>query len=169
MDKDKLHNELQRIADQIVDIVRQNMADAPPSKHGDSLVGSKLYKSVNAKAIEYDKISFEIANYWMYVNSGRRAGKGIGPPYLVDGITRWVREKGIRWQGKTENQVIWAIVKSIWENGVKARPFAKSSFIPKEEVDNVDSILPFLDIYIDEWMENLFNIIIENLDNYFNK
>ena len=173
MVNDKLKEALQEIADKIQEIVHDRMRQAPLSKHGESLVGSKLWDSVQTTTNGIDTVAFQIADYWMYTNSGRFDGVGgFGDPrngLLIDGITRMVGEKNLKFEGMTQTQTIWVITKSIWKNGIKARPFTKYKFVPKEQVDNIDYILDFLDDYWEnDWMPQIINAITSELDNYFN-
>ena len=104
--------------------------------------------------------------HYEYVVAGwRRTGNFPGTlSQFVDNLTDWVRRKGIRFEGKSENQVVWAILKSIWTRGIEARPF-----LNYDENGDPSIIIPFLDDYFDNWSDKIFNKITEELDKYFNE
>lgn len=126
-----------------------------------TLKDSDLLKSVKVDASAENELSFKIADYYTYIVGGRKPGWGTPPPTgFVQGVTRWVREKGIRFNGKTETQTIWMCIRSIVNNGIKARPVLGNGFIN----DDPAYVLPFLDAYFDQWSDNVFedlNKIIE--------
>ena len=172
MIEQELRRAMMEIAERIKDITHKRMADAPTSKMGDTLVGSKLWDSVDTHTNGVDKISFAIADYYQYVNSGRfwpQGGKGKGKPWLIEGILKWVREKGIKFNGKTETQTAWMITKAIWRNGVKPRPFTNHKYIPVDKVDDAEYVLDYLDAYWDEWADEICDAILSETTEYFNK
>ena len=121
-----------------------------PRAGRNTLVGSDLEKSVSVEPTDKDTIVFQIADYFEYVVRGwKRTGNYPGTMRLfIDNITKWVRKNGIAFEGRTENQTVWAIVKSIWMRGPAI-------------------IIPFLDDYFDKWSDLVWNQIIEELDKFF--
>lgn len=130
-----------------------------------TLINSDLEKSVEVKVVSGNEIVFQIADYFEYVVRGwKRTGNYPGTMRLfIENITKWVRKNGIRFAGKTENQVVWAIVKSIWMRGIESRPF-----LNWDDSEDPSLIIPFLDDYFDKWSDLVYNQIIEELDKYFN-
>ena len=63
----------------------------------------------------------------------------------------------------SDNQLAWAIAKSIMNDGIMARPFIK--YDPN---DDPSVVLPFLDDYFNKWADDIFEKITEQLDKYFN-
>ena len=121
--------------------------------------------SEDTKVVDDNTIVFEIADYYTYVVGGRKPGWGVGPPHgFVEGVTRWVRQKGIIFNGKTENQTIWACIKSIVKNGIPPRPFIGNGFFN----DDPAFVLPFLDEFFDNWADRMFDDICNELDLFFN-
>lgn len=131
-----------------------------------TLEGSELQKSIEVVAKSDETIVFQIADHFQYVVLGwRRTGRYPNTmSQFVLNLTDWVRRKGIRFEGKTENQVVWAILKSIWTRGIEARPF-----LNYDEDGDPSIIIPFLDEYFDEWSDKVFDKITEELDKYFNE
>ena len=131
-----------------------------------TLVGSDLEKSVDVKVVDDNTLAFEIADYYEFVVRGwKRTGNYPGTMgRFIENLTAWVRKNGIQSKDKTENQIVWAILKSIWMRGIEPRPF-----INWDENEDVSVILPFLDDYFDKWADNVFKLITDELDKYFNR
>lgn len=163
-----LRKALQELADKIKEEVLRRMESyrgVNPRTGENTLKDSKLYKSVEVKVVSEDTLAFQIADYYTYVVGGRRPGWGTPPPTgFVQGVTNWVRERGIRFNGKTENQTIWAIIKSIVKRGIQGRAILGNGY----ENDDPSYVLPFLDDFFDEWSDKVFEDIISELNKYFN-
>lgn len=129
-----------------------------------TLKGSDLEKSINVKITDDNAFVFQIADYFEYVVRGwKRTGRYPGTMnQFVENLTKWVRKKGIRFGNKTENQVVWAILKSIWMRGIEPRPF-----LGWDDSEDPAIIIPFLDDYFDKWSDLVWNQINEELDKYF--
>lgn len=129
-----------------------------------TLKGSELEKSIDVKITGDEAFVFQIADYFEFVVRGwKRTGRYPGTMNrFVENLTSWVRRKGIRFAGKTENQVVWAILKSIWMRGIEPRPF-----LNWDDSEDPALIIPFLDDYFDKWSDLLYNQIIEELDKFF--
>ena len=136
-----------------------------PRAGRNTLIGSDLEKSINVAPRGDNEIVFQIADYYEHIVLGwKRTGRFPGTMRLfVENITKWVRKNGIRFGNKTENQVVWAIVKSIWMRGIESRPF-----LNWDDSEDPSIIIPFLDDYFDKWSDLVWNQIIEELDKYFN-
>ena len=154
---------LQQLADGIkVEIMKGLRQHGLNERAGfNTLLDSNLARSIQVNTNGTDMLTFSIAEYYIYVVSGRRKGARRPP---IEAILKWIREKGIdtSW-AKTENQAAWAIAKSIQERGIKAR-----AFIQYDEGEDVAKILPFLDNFFDIWADNVFNDIMQVIDVYFN-
>lgn len=80
---------------------------------------------------------------------------------FIKNVTDWVRRKGIQKGRLTENQLVFNIIKKIWEKGIKARPFINSGYNNDEDVSKV---LPFLDDYFEKWADDIFEEITKKLE-----
>lgn len=130
-----------------------------------TLIGSNLYKSVDTKVID-DTIVFEIADYFEYVVRGRKAGwkhrpHKPGTKGIVKSVMEWVERKGIRFKGMTSTKTAWVVLESLEVNDIAARPFINY------DKEDITIVLPFLNDWLDEWFNRLFDIITEKIDKYF--
>lgn len=134
-----------------------------PKTGQNTLEGSNLQKSIDVTATE-DGIALQIADYWEFVSRGwKRTGNYPGTMRLfVKNIDDWVRRKGIRFGNLKQSQIVWAIIKNIWDKGLRERPF-----IVYDEEGDLTKMIPELDKYMDTWFEHLNNAITEELDKYF--
>lgn len=151
-----------------------------PRTGKNTLSGSKLEASIDVYPVDEDTLAFEIASYYLPVVAGRRAGWKNRPPKgkgIVYGITQWVREKGIKFDGCSETQTVWMVLNALEVKDIEPRPFI--GFDPKElsafaanpdgdyEGANVELILPFLKEYFEGWADDVFKLITEKIDKYF--
>lgn len=159
--------ELDKLAVQIKEEIhrRFNSPLGVNAKTGqNTLKDSELLRSVEVKTVSDEEIVFSIADYYVYVVGGRKPGWGTPPPTgFVQGVTNWVRNKGIRFEGKTETQTIWMCINSIVKNGIKGRAVLGNGYFN----DSTDYVLPFLDKFFDAWSEDVFNDIVAELDKHF--
>ena len=85
-----------------------------------------------------------------YIRTDRVKKDQKWPPVQV--IAEWAARKGL----PTNNTTIYLICRSIWEKGIKARPFINASF---EEIDREFEV----------WADKLFNALCNGLDAFFNE
>lgn len=163
-----LREELERLAKLIKNQVIVNLhgnAGINPKTGKNTLIGSKLEKSIDVKVTGEEQLTFEIADYYTYVVGGRRPGWGQNRTGgFVEGVKRWIREKNIHFQGCTENQTLFLVLKSIVEQGIYAKPFIGNGYFN----DDPAFVLPFLDEFFDKWADNVFERICYELDSFFN-
>lgn len=130
-----------------------------------TLQGSDLEKSIEISPTE-DGIVLQIADYWEYVSRGwERTGNYPNTfSKFVENLTKWVRKKNIHFGTLSQNQIVWIILRKIWTHGIKARPF----MVYSDEGD-LEEMIPELKSYMDKWFDELFELIISDLDKYFDK
>ena len=111
---------------------------------------SELYKTLQVKSTNDGDVVYDLMlnDYLVFIESGRRAGAKFPP---VEPIVRWARKRGI----PTDNNTIFLIRRAISRDGIKPRPFL--SYIFEEMDDRWDST----------WADNIFNEIMERIDNFF--
>ena len=118
----------------------------------DAIDTSKLLNSIryifknNSTSFE---ISMEMAEYWKYVENGRKSGKF--PP--ISAIREWVKVKPVMprpYNGKlpTENQLAFLISRSIAKKGIRPRPIFK---------DSIDELMQ----YLEDGLEDAFTKDVE--------
>lgn len=97
----------------------------------DAVASGKLLNSIKyifKKNNTSFEISMEMAEYWKYVENGRKSGKF--PP--ISAIREWVKVKQVMprpYNGKlpTENQLAFLISRSIAKKGIRPRPIFNDS------------------------------------------
>lgn len=136
-----------------------------PKTGTNTLSDSNLAHSIEVTTTE-GGIVFSIADYWEFISRGwKRTGNYPGTfSKFIENINDWIRRKGINTPpGMTQNQLAWAIVKTIWDKGLAARPF-----MVWDEDGDLTKMLPELEGIIDKWFDELFDAITNELDKYFN-
>lgn len=135
-----------------------------PKTGENTLEGSELQKSIQVTATE-DGIALQMASYGEHIAFGwHRSHRFEGTMnQFVKNVDDWVRRKGIRLGDLKQSQIVWVIIKNIFDKGLQARPF-----IIFDEEGDLTKMLPELNEYIDTWFEHLFDAIIVDLNNYFN-
>lgn len=115
-----------------------------------TLTNSDIYKSLQVKATNDGDLVFDIIlnDYLTFIESGRRKGAKMPP---VEPIVKWARKHGI----PTDNSTIFLIRRAISRDGIKPRPFMVHVM---EEIDTN---------WNDGWADELFNKIMEDVDNFF--
>lgn len=108
---------IENVANQLAALFKTAILDITPQRN--NLSNSELIKSVEAR---YSENSIEIwaYEYAIYIDSGRKAGARRVPLWaLVD----WIKRYNIG-DGKTSvNSLAFLIQRSIFENGIKPRPY----------------------------------------------
>ena len=129
-----------------------------------TLEGSELQKNMKVTPIEYG-IELQIADYWEFIARGwARTNRYPGTfKQFVKNVNEWVTNKNITIGELTQSEIVYYVIKKIWEQGIKARPF-----LVWNEDGDLTKMLPELEVYIDKWFDDLFEAITEDLDKYFN-
>ena len=112
---------------------------------------SGIYRNLQIKATHDGDLVFDILlnDYLTFIESGRRKGAKMPP---VEPIVRWAKKHGI----PTDNSTIYLIRRAISRDGIQPRPIMATVF---KELDNE---------WQSAWSDRLFNIIIEQIDKFFN-
>ena len=136
-----------------------------PKTGTNTLIGSELEKSIDVYP-EEDGITLQIADYWQFVARGwKRTGNYPGTMnQFVRNVDDWVKRKGITFGGMKQSSIVFIIIRNIIENGLKARPF-----MVYNDSGDLTEMIPELNAYMDKWFDTLFDAIMEDIDNYFNK
>lgn len=148
---------LQAIADDILTIVKAVFADNDISEnikvHKNTLVNSHIDKDtiVNLRNENNPMIDIILNQYIEYIERGRERWHTPKVPW--DALRDWAREK----LGKADNTTLYFVQKSIYEKGIRPRPILHYVF---EEIDKK---------WNNNWGDDLFQSIIKDLIEYFNK
>ena len=110
---------------ELADKYQRNLVNDDAVESGKLLNSIKYIFNKNNKSFE---ISMEMAEYWKYVESGRKSGKF--PP--ISAIREWVKVKPViprPYNGKlpTENQIAFLIARGISKKGIRPRPIFNDS------------------------------------------
>ena len=115
-----------------------------------TLKSSDFAKSLEVlTGVKEDSLEFyAIGNYyWYWIENGRKPNRKM-PPY--DPILRWAKKNGI----PTDNNTLYAIRKSIGENGFEGRHF-------------IDPALSLIEKDLDAWADKVFDSIVSILESKF--
>ncbi len=162
-----LSTAFKELADKVKEIVelRIRRYGVNPRTGTNTLQGSDLEKSIEISPTE-DGIVLQIADYWQFVARGwERTGNYPNTfNQFVENLTKWVRKKNIHFGNLSQNQIVWIVLRKIWTHGIQARPF----MVYSDEGD-LEEMIPELKSYMDKWFDELFELIISDLDKYFDK
>lgn len=136
---------------QLVRMVMESNVGINAKTGSNTLINSQIYNTLSVKATNNGDLIFDIIlnDYLVYIENGRRKGAKMPP---IEPIVRWAKSKGI----PTDNSTIYLIRRAIARDGIKARPFMAHVM---EEMDK-------------EWnglADEIFNVIMEETDKFFNK
>ena len=134
----------------IVRTVMESNVGINPKVGVNTLSNSNLYNDLSVIATNDGDLVFDLMlnDYLTFIESGRRKGAKMPP---VEPIIRWCRQKGI----STDNSTVYLIRRAISRDGIKARPFMVHVF---EEIDRE----------WDSWADEIFKLIMEEIDKFFN-
>lgn len=151
MEISKIIMEFSKDLMQLVRMVMESNVGINVKTGSNTLINSQIYNTLSVKATNNGDLIFDIIlnDYLVYIENGRRKGAKMPP---VEPIVRWAKSKGI----PTDNSTIYLIRRAIARDGIKARPFMAHVM---EEMDR-------------EWnglADEIFNVIMEETDKFFNK
>ena len=137
-----------------------------------TLIGSNLEKSIDVKVMGDNTLVFVIAGYYNAITAGRRPNAKRPP---IDAIEKWIDKKHIdisKMGFKSITSAAYVIANNIAKNGIKARGFIgfdENEMVNGEATGNLDKILPFLDDFFDKWSDDVFEMITNEIDKFFNQ
>ena len=162
-----LQEALQELANEVKKLlnIRIRKYGVNPKTGTNTLKGSELEASIQV-ATTSDGIVLQIADYWEYVALGwHRTGRFPNTmSKFIKNVDDWVRRKGIRLGNMTQAQMVFIMIRNIMNLGLRERPF----MIYNQEGD-LTEMIPELQEYMDKWFDELFDAIMNDIDNYFNK
>lgn len=148
MQIDKLYEAFGLLAEQCKRVVQASM-----EKNGvndkinkNTLIDSHLYDEIDIDS-DLEMVSFMVNEYYEYVESGMEAGHWVDEEYLIP----WMEDKGI----PTDNETLWHIQDSIYRWGISPRPFMEDAW-------------EMIDAYFDEFSDRVIEILLEDVDDWFN-
>ena len=116
-----------------------------------TLKDSQIYNELVVMSTNDGDLVFDIVlnDYITFIENGRRKGAKMPP---IEPIERWCKQRGL----PTDNNTLWAIRKAISRDGIAPRPIMAHVF---EELD---------DSWSNGWSDRLFDVIMEQIDKFFN-
>lgn len=123
----EINQQIQDLVNTIADIYRQNLE---PSNATGNLSNFQTYIDiVDGRFL----VSFELADYWKYVEYGRRPGKM--PP--VDAIEQWVRVKPVVPDSRSgripdTKQLAYLIARKIGREGIEPKHYLTNTLYSEE-------------------------------------
>ena len=116
-----------------------------------TLVDGRIFQQIDTDVEDVELVNLLVNDYIKYIESGRRPG--TYPPPNV--IAEWCQRRGL----PTDNRTVYLICKSIYENGIPARPI----------FDGSGGVWEMIDKEWSAWSEVIFQTITKYLDEDFNK
>ena len=157
MTNEGLNKVIAKIADEVVTLAQIILEDDSISsnpKSGKNTLRDSALKfdiptstSLFAGGDTVIKVLFN--NYITYIEEGRAPRTGKKPP--ISALKDWAEKNGI----PSDNNTLWAISTAIWRDGYAGRPIFATL---EKEIDKM---------FDNEWAEQIFNNIVEALENFF--
>mgnify|MGYP006992072523 CR=1 FL=1 len=148
MQLDKLHEELGLIAEQVKRCIQASM-----EKNGvndkineNTLIDSHIYDELDVSDVDLELIKVLINDYYEFIEGGMKPGHWVDEEYLLP----WMQDKGI----PTDNNTLLHIQDSIYRFGISPRPFLDDAWAMVED-------------YWDEWADGIFDILMEDINDWF--
>ena len=133
----------------------------------DTLTNSNIYNSIDVKYdLDNAVITILVDDYIDYIQGGRAPNKPFPWEIALDVLAKWCQKRGL----PSDNTTIYFIRKSIIEKGIKPRPvFEILDNLWTSPSSTEDVVMEDLtDEYWDDWSEEIFNAVTEDLDYEFN-
>ena len=152
MNYPELKKVLDELSEWFEDKYKKDISNGKPNRNGNifptSKPGQTLHDSVKCSVETTQsgyRVNFKAEDYWIFVESGRKAGKGV-PPNILES---WVIDRNIQFGGYNTKQMTYLINRSIKQHGIKAKPFFQDSY------DDVE----------DEWYQKIIDALKIDLTN----
>lgn len=137
-----------------------------------TLEGSNLQRTMKVTATD-DGVALQIADYWYYVAKGWSRTRKDGSFGLYHELVLWALRKHIMVDGYTQNESAMIVAENVWTKMIVwRRPIPGRPFLEPDDSDGLATMLPeeFGDNgkYINKWLDELFEAIINDLNDFFN-
>ena len=171
MRKEELVKAFADLKEKTLTIFREMLAAAPNPKTGQHTLDatSNIYQNTKVEIEDMEMVKVLIPYYIQYIDGIDEEGKqwewARRPWSMVKGerslaswrpplraIIPWMRKRGL----PTDNETVYKMSTAIAINGIRVRP------IFNEWEKRMDELM-------DKWMSDLFDAILSDLDEYFNK
>ena len=157
MDKDRILQDLYNALDTIAKEAKAILMSVLASEKGvntkvgvNTLVDGRIFQEIDVNTEDLEVVNLLVNDYIQYIESGRKPGS-YPPPNV---IAEWCQRRGI----PSDNSTVFLICRSIYENGIPARPIFDGNGGVWEEIEREWSV----------WSELIFNTIMQHLSEEFN-
>ena len=157
MDKDRILQDLYNALDTIAKEAKAILMSVLASEKGvntkvgvNTLVDGRIFQEIDVNTEDLEVVNLLVNDYIQYIESGRKPGS-YPPPNV---IAEWCQRRGI----PSDNSTVFLICRSIYENGIPARPIFDGDGGVWEEIEREWSV----------WSELIFNTIMQHLSEEFN-
>lgn len=149
-----LHKYLEVIAKEAKAIIMSVMAgergvNRNPHVMVNTLVDGRIFQEIETDVEDVELVNLLVNDYIKYIESGRRPG--TYPPPNV--IAEWCQRRGL----PSDNSTVYLICRSIYENGIPARPI----------FDGKEGVWDMVEKEWDTWSKMIFDTITEGLSENF--
>lgn len=150
MQYDKLHEAFGLLAEQAKRVIQASMEENGENAktRTNTLIDSHIYEDIGINVKDFEMVQVMVNEYYEYIESGMKPGHWVDADYLIP----WMVDKGI----PTDNYTLQNIQYSIWKYGINERPF-------------IDNAFDMLDEYFDEFADGVIKIMMEDVDDFFER
>jgi hypothetical protein len=120
-DADTLRERAKLLLDGIGDLVKQYVYGTLHPRAGNNQAAPGSFAASIAVQVTADTLAVALPDYADSIDQGRKPG---GRKVPIGALLQWLKKRGIRpGRNQTLNDVAFAVQNSIYEHGIKARPF----------------------------------------------
>ena len=157
MDKARLLQDLHKYLEKIASEAKAILMSVMSSEKGvntkvgvNTLVDGRIFQEIETDVEDVEIVNLLVNDYIQYIESGRQPGS-YPPPNV---IAEWCQRRGI----PSDNRTVYLICRSIYENGIPARPI----------FDGKDGVWDMIDKEWSTWSSIIFETIANGLSEDFN-
>lgn len=159
MDKERLLQEIHKNLEVIANEAKAILMSVLSSEKGvntkvgvNTLVDGRIFQEIGCNVEDIEIVNLLINDYIQYIESGRKPGS-YPPP---EAIAKWYER---RMHTVPDNSTVYLICRSIYENGIPARPI----------FNGAGGVWDMIDKEFDTWADMIYETLTKYLSEDFNK